>query len=114
MAAVYVANLIINAGSDFSQSFTLSDITNTPLDLSNNTVSAQLRKHSGSSTKTDFTTTIGVPATDGSINITLSSTQTSSLKPGRYLYDIVITSTISGKKTRVVEGSAIIREGITK
>lgn len=114
MSAVYVANIIINAGADFSQSFNLTNTSNTAIDLTGYTVSAQLRKHSGSNTKTDFTVDIPSPATDGTVSLILSSTQTSNLKPGRYVYDVVIQETDPGTKTRVVEGSALVREGVTK
>tara|TARA_B100001939_G_C16623370_1_gene480273 strand:- start:46 stop:387 length:342 start_codon:yes stop_codon:yes gene_type:complete len=113
MAAVYVSNIVINEGADFDQTFNLSNSSNEPLDLSDYTVESQLRKHAGSSTKTDFTTTI-VDASDGRIEIGLASSITSSLKPGRYVYDIVITKTGNSKKTRVIEGSALVREGVTK
>jgi hypothetical protein len=46
MAAVYVNNLVINAGSDFSQIFTLeSSDTNSPLNLTGFTVQSQMRKY---------------------------------------------------------------------
>ena len=52
MAAVYVNNIVINAGSDFTQSYNLeSSDTSAPLDLTGYTVSAQMRKYSGSSTE---------------------------------------------------------------
>ena len=76
------------------------------------TVASQFRKHAGSSTKTDFTTTI-TDASNGQISISLSSTQTAAIsKPGRYVYDIVIDS--GTVKTRVIEGSVLVREGVTK
>ena len=114
MAAVYVANIIINAGADFSQSFNLTDTSNTPTNLTGYTVSAQLRKHAGSNTKTDFIVDIPSPETEGTINLSLTSTQTTNLKPGRYMYDVVIQEPDPGTKTRVVEGSALVREGVTK
>ena len=55
MAAVYVNNLVINSGSHFSQTFTLegSD-SNSPLNLNNYEVDAQMRKWSGSSSAINF------------------------------------------------------------
>jgi len=113
MAAVYVSNIVINAGADFSQSFNLeSSDTSSALDLTDYTVSAQMRKYSGSSTSTSFTTFISSPRTLGKITISLNSEQTVSLKPGRYVYDIVITK--SDLKTRVIEGMVLVREGVTR
>ena len=51
MAAVYVNNLVINAGSNFSQTFTLeSSDTNSTLNLTGYIVESQMRKYAGSST----------------------------------------------------------------
>ncbi len=113
MAAVYVNNIIINSGSDFSQSFTLegSD-TNSAFDLTGYTAFSQLRKYAGSSTAVNFTTSIFSPPTSGKISISLTSTQTSSIKPGRYVYDILIEK--AGSKIRVIEGMVLVREGVTR
>jgi len=112
MSATYVSNIVINTGEDFTQQFTLQDADNSLLDLTNYTVSSQIRKHPGSSTATDFTTLISEPTTLGIITITLTSSQTINLKPGRHVYDVVIER--SGIKSKVVEGSVIIRQGVTR
>lgn len=114
MAAVYVSNIVINAGTDFTQTFTLeSSDSNSGLNLSYYTVRSQLRKHHSSTNYVNFNCNIVNPL-EGSISIGLSTSITTSLKPGRYLYDIVITETTSNIKTRVVEGMALVREGVTK
>jgi hypothetical protein len=113
MAAVYVSNLVINCGADFSQTFTLESISgNTPYNLTNHIVESKLRKHAGSSSFVEFDCTV-VSETSGNIRIELTSEQTSSIKPGRYVYDILVTDSISSIKTRVVEGMVLVREGVT-
>jgi hypothetical protein len=113
MAAVYVNNLVINAGSDFSQTFNLeTSDTNSALDLTGYTATAQMRKYAGSSTATDFTTSISTPSNLGKIIVSLSSAQTTNLKPGRYVYDVVITR--NSIKSRVIEGMVLVREGVTR
>lgn len=113
MAAVYVNNLVINAGANFSQTFNLqSSDTNSALNLTGYTVSAQMRKYAGSSTAITFTTDIVSPGTLGKIIISLTSLQTTNLKPGRYVYDVVVTQ--SSVKTRVIEGMVLVREGVTR
>lgn len=112
MAAVYVNNLVINVGSNFNQTFTLEGVNNSALDLTNYTVSSKMRKWSGSSTYVEFTTSVPNPPTDGKIILSLTSNVTGSIKPGRYIYDIVISDQ-SGFKTRVVEGMVLVREGAT-
>ena len=114
MAAVYVSNIVINAGTDFSQIFSLENSTSSSnLNLSSYTMSAQMRKHSGSSSATIFAASIFDPIA-GNVSISLGSTITTSLKPGRYVYDVIITDNITGIKTRVVEGMALVREGVTR
>ena len=43
----------------------------------------------------------------------MTATESAVPKPGRYVYDIVITNAAS-EKTRVVEGSVLVREGVTR
>lgn len=113
MAAVYVNNLVINSGANFSQTFNLeSGNSNSALDLTGYTVSAQMRKYAGSSTATTFTSDIVSPGSLGKIIISLTSEQTSNLKPGRFVYDVVITK--NSTKTRVIEGMVLVREGVTR
>ncbi len=114
MAAVYVNNLVINSGSDFNQSFTLEGAdNNSPLNLTDYEVDAQMRKWAGSSTSITFTTSIEFPSTSGRILISLSSEDTVNIKPGRYVYDILITDSY-GVKSRVIEGMVLVREGVTR
>jgi hypothetical protein len=114
MAAVYVTNLVINSGADFTQSFTLEGTdTNSALDLTGYDVNAQFRKWSGSSTSVSFGTTITDPPTLGQIYLSLPAENTLTLKPGRYVYDIVVRDNF-GVKTRVIEGMILVREGVTR
>lgn len=113
MAAVYVSNLVVNCGANFSQTFTLENTDNNSVyDLTGYTADAQMRKHAGSSTAIDFTVTIAEPTTTGQVTIDLTSEQTSNIKPGRYLYDIIITQ--GSSTTRVIEGMVLVREGVTR
>jgi hypothetical protein len=55
----------------------------------------------------------------GNVRISLAATETSAIKSGRYVYDVVINSgidTVSGISTvlRVVQGSAIVNAGVTR
>ena len=59
-----------------------------------------------------FTTTI-INATSGQIRVGLTTSQTAVLKPGRFMYDVLITDS-SGEVTRVLEGAVLVREGVTK
>lgn len=108
--SVRVVNLSIEQGATFSSSFLLEDdVTNSVKNLSGYSATAKLAKHPASSNKTSFTTSIIVSS--GSVGIALTSGQTSALKPGRYVYDVLLTDG-SGRKTRVVEGTAIVSAGV--
>lgn len=113
MSATYVSNLTVNTGSTFTQTFTLeSSQSNDVLNLTGYTVSAQMRKWAGSSTKTDFEAAV-VNVNAGTVSVGLSSITTETLKSGRYVYDVVLTDS-NGIVTRVIEGSVLVREGVTR
>tara|TARA_B100000902_G_scaffold398229_1_gene464287 strand:+ start:3458 stop:3799 length:342 start_codon:yes stop_codon:yes gene_type:complete len=112
MAAVYVNNLVVNTGSTFQQTFNLeSTDNNSALNLSGYTVNSQMRKWAGASSATDFVASIPTPL-EGKILLELTSTTTTGLKAGRYVYDIIITK--GGVTERVVEGNVLVREGVTR
>ena len=111
--AVYVNNLTVNAGVDFVQTFIIEDIdTNGPLDLTRYEIKAQMRKHAGAVGVTTFNAIIPNPET-GKIQLWLSTTSTASLKPGRYVYDVVVTDT-TDFMSKVLEGMVLVREGVTR
>ena len=115
MAAVYVSNLIINTGSTFSQTLTLeSSDDDSACNLTGYTPTSQVRKWAGSETATvDFTCSVPSPATQGKILLSLTATQTKALTAGRHVYDVILT-TDAGTVQKVVEGSVLIREGVTR
>jgi len=109
--AIY-SNLTVDQGSTFNASIDVSDADDNVLALTGYTVAGQLRKSYASLTFTDFTTSVTSEAL-GTINIGLTDTQTNSLKAGRYVYDVEITSP-GGEKTRVLEGQLEITPGVTR
>ena len=111
--AVFVSNIVIEQGFDFDTTFQLEDTTtNNLLDLTGYDIDAQLRKTYSSSTSVSFASTITTPS-EGLIQISLGSTATSSLKPGRYVYDVKLTTT-NGGITKAIEGAALVRAGVTR
>tara|TARA_B100001057_G_C22812880_1_gene936168 strand:+ start:618 stop:950 length:333 start_codon:yes stop_codon:yes gene_type:complete len=107
-----IENIFIDQDADFSKTITAKDSTGTVINLSGFSVAAMLRKNHLSSTSVSFTTSIA-SASDGTITITLTDTQTAALEAGRFVYDVVITSS-GGLKTRVVEGQATINPSVTR
>lgn len=113
MASAYVSNINIDQGADFSASFKLDDAgTSIPLNLTFFRGYGQLRKHAGAKFGVEFDVTIPNPKR-GEIIIRLNSEQTSALKEGRYVYDVMLVSTKDRKTYRVVEGMALVNPGVT-
>tara|TARA_R100000406_G_C3072892_1_gene114688 strand:- start:480 stop:824 length:345 start_codon:yes stop_codon:yes gene_type:complete len=109
--SIYVRNLTINTHSDFSENFELSQLGGTSTNLTGHTGASQMRKHPDSSTAYDFTVGI-TSAIDGELTLSMTDTITKSIKPGRYVYDVVLTRP-GGDKLVVLEGSVDVRAGIS-
>tara|TARA_B100000900_G_scaffold296110_1_gene254674 strand:- start:250 stop:624 length:375 start_codon:yes stop_codon:yes gene_type:complete len=109
---VYVKNITINTGETFSEDLTLLSADGTGVvDLTGFTAQSQLRKTAANYQFADIQVGI-TSAAEGAINISLASTITEVWRPGRYMYDIILTRP-SGFKFVAVEGSALVRSGIT-
>lgn len=108
----YVSNIIISSGEDFDRTFTLKNpVNNSYLNLSTYSARSFLKKHPSSLNVTvKFNVTIVAPV-NGELKLSLGSSITSLLKPGRYSYDILLDDGV--KKKKVVEGSALVVAGIT-
>lgn len=106
-----IQNLYIDQGTTYSLTITVSDQNGDVKDLTDYTVSAQMRKSYYSSTATSFTASASSP-TDGEVTISLTATQTSALKAGRYVYDIEIAS--EEETLRILEGIVVINPEVTK
>ena len=82
------------------------------LNLTGYAVTSMMRKHAESSSlSAQFVVGI-TSAADGEIVLSLASTTTAALKEGRYVYDVMLTSD-SNTKSIAVEGTALVRVGIT-
>ena len=107
-----LSNLSIDQGSDFSAEIIVEDSNGDVANLTGYTGAGQIRKTYSSSTYTAFGVTV-TNAASGLLTLTLSNTVTNGMKAGRYVYDVEITKTANGEKTRVVEGQVIINPGVT-
>jgi hypothetical protein len=105
------ANLVIDQGTDFNTKIDLFDDADQPYDLTGFTVKSQMRKNYASETSYDF----GATHNDdlGQIFLSMDNELSGSLEPGRYLYDVEITSS-SNNISRVVEGIVTVTPGITR
>ena len=110
--AVYVNNITVDTGTNFYREFYLDNIDGTPLDLTGYTGKSEVRKHPESvGAATTFSVSF-VDRTNGLIRLSLSKKETIVIKPGRYVYDVMLTDS-SNKKSIVLEGMFNARLDVT-
>ena len=104
--AVPAVNIVIEKGTSFSTNFKLKQ-DGGPLDLTGCTFSSKMKKHYSSSSSYNFTVTPASPLTGGIITVGMSTTTTSTLPTGRYVYDVLLT--VSGITSKVIEGTVLVK-----
>ena len=114
MQAVFTTNITIYTGTDFAQTFVLEDSqTNSVMDLNDYTGCAQLKRFESSSKTADFLISFASDRNTGRLSIEMLSGVTSTLKPGKYFYDLLLNSP-TGSTTRVIEGVALVKKSVTR
>jgi hypothetical protein len=104
------SNLFLDQGSNFNTTIDLSDTPN--LVLTNYTAAGKVAKSYDGTAKATFSAS--VDSTAKTVSISLTAAQTAALKPGRYVYDVIIVSPSSPKViTRVLEGQIDVTPGVT-
>ncbi len=114
MAASTLVDLVINQKASFFVSLSVKNEAGSALNLNGYTVASKYKIDASSSDTSaqPFTSAI-TNAAQGEIALSLTAAQTALLVNPRYAYDVVITQTSSGFKTRIVEGKIIVSAGIT-
>lgn len=105
-----IQNLVVDQGTSFEITVNVTLDDGSEKDLTDYTVSSQIRKSYYTNTYTNFTTA----KVDllGEITLSLTPTQTSALKAGRYVYDVEIAS--SSETVRVLEGIVTVTPEVTR
>lgn len=111
----YGVNLVINQGADFRSSFHITQENSGDFDLSDYTLKGKLKKSvsigSSSGGVTNFTTGI-TNASEGKFALTLTDTVTSTLKPGRYHFDLNAQISTGSTVYKMASGSVIVEGGL--
>ncbi len=107
------ANLVIDQGSTFTTAVTVEDADGNIQNLSGFNAYASIRKTYRSVTSTGFDYISITNTTAGEITLKLDGSTSQNMKPGRYVYDVIITSG-ADVPTRVLEGQLEITPSVTR
>jgi hypothetical protein len=106
------SELFLEQGADFNTTITLDDVSGAPMNLVGYTAASQMRKsyYSSNASASFLITTGGV---GGTITMNMTSANTANIYPGRYVYDVYITSN-ANNRVRVLEGIVNVLPQVTK
>lgn len=102
-------NIVVEQYSNFEYTFNINGSNNEPYNLSGYIANSAFKKYPESDTTYIFTSSIS----GSNITITMSSSQTSNLVPGTYLYDVKITDG-ANVSSRPIEGLVTVTPGIAR
>jgi hypothetical protein len=106
MATQEITGSTIEKGTDFSVSFFIDSFDGKPLNMSDYTAVAKIRKYPTSVSYKSFDT--AVLGETGYINISMKKEITQQLSAGRNYFDIILTNQY--ETIKLVKGSMIVEE----
>ena len=106
------SEIVIEQGATFSTTINVEDTAGAAINLYGYTANSMMRKSYYSSSATTITSTVTGTA-NGEVTLSVTSGTTSGLTPGRYVYDVMITSPTS-VVTRVIEGIVTVLPSVTR
>ena len=113
MAADTLVDIIVNQKASLSVEFELLN-NGAPFNLTGYSVSAKYKEDLNVSDELSQQFAAAVANTAaGIIAISLTPEQTGALSGPRYVYDVTLTNTNTGFKTRVIEGILKVSRGVT-
>ncbi len=107
------AEITIEQGATFSTTVNVTDAQGNALNLFSYSASSQMRKSYYASSANTLSSII-TGNSNGEITLSMTAANTSSLSPGRYVYDLKITNSGDGTVTRVVEGTVVVMPSVTR
>jgi hypothetical protein len=107
------SELFLEQGATFNTSITLDDVSGVAFNLVNYTATSQMRKsYYSSNAAATFSVSTGTNPSLGVITMSLTSANTANVYPGRYVYDVYVTSGTT--RVRVLEGIINVTPQVTK
>ena len=109
----FAVNLSLYGGADFVSNLNVKNTSNNNFDLTGYSGSASISKSVAVGATLGVTTafTVGfTSARDGVMTLSLNPAVTRNLKPGRYVYDVLVSS---GNTTyNIINGDVLVKAGI--
>lgn len=109
--SVPTVNIVIQKGTDFEATYNVTNSDSSIYSLTNQSATAKIRKHPTATESNSFFTTITVAT--GEIVISMASTITADLTSGRNYYDVLLTHSVTGKKVKIFEGTALVHDTVS-
>jgi hypothetical protein len=107
------SELFLEQGASFNTSITLDDVAGDAFNLYSYTAASQMRKsYYSSNAAATFSVSTGNDPSLGVITMSLDSANTANIYPGRYVYDVYVTS--GSARVRVLEGIINVTPQTTK
>ena len=110
----YGVNLTINSGADFKSTFAVVKPDKSAYNFTGYSGSSQMTKSVAIGATAGISTTFAVgftSAAGGELNLSMGSTTTRAIKPGRYVWDMLVSS--GSTIYRLVEGNVLVLGGIS-
>ena len=104
------SNIVLDQGTTFLTSFTLTGDDGGILDLTSQTGKAQMRKYFTSNNYYSFTVNT---SNVGVITLSMDAATTSTIPAGRYVYDVDLVDA-ANNISRVVEGIVSVTPSVTR
>ena len=109
-----IVDLVMYTGCDFAQTFVLEDnLSSTLKNTTGYTACAQMRRFETASAAATFNVDFSSDRAQGKLELSLTSTTTQTLKPGKYFYDVILKDD-SNIKERIVEGTVTVKKAVTR
>ena len=108
MSAQY--NITVNQNADFRRAFQIKE-NSVVVNITNYTFSGRLKASFNDDTYVDFVCAVE-DGTAGTFSIALTDTVTGNMSPGTWVYDLIMADD-AGTKTRLIQGNAFLKQGVT-
>ena len=96
--------------ADFVRSYQVKE-SNVVVDLTTYSIEGTLKLNFRSTVSTSFVATV-TDAVNGLFQLSLTDVVTAGMEPGTHVYDVILTDP-NGIKTRLMQGRAFVKQGVT-